>query len=160
MAILIREETVCEICGLTIQTGEDAYLFPAFAENPQDRLFSFSDGAFHEKCVMGDPSGFRAVELMAERKSKVGPGNRKCQVCGQEILYPDDCAMVDFICLPEDHRLGAFNFTHLHRSHADLWPRKAEFLSELVNAGHEGRISRAHARRILQNLGLSIPEDC
>ena len=157
MALLFIGKTICPICGLVIDDEQDAYGFPAFGENPQDLLYRFSDGAFHETCLLGDVDGRKAVEVIRDRASKIGPGKRKCQVCGEEIMDPDDYAMIDYICAPEVHSIASFHYTHLHRSHSVSWNRKEQFLKQLENAWKAGILSQKVAEALVVHLGLPVP---
>ncbi len=89
---------------------------------------------------------------------KTGPGNRKCEVCGEEITDYREHRMLSHICTPGTHPLGEFNYLHFHRTHVDLWDRKAEFLMCLENAYRADLLSEEDALRIGRYVGLDVSE--
>ncbi len=158
MAIILCGLMNCSLCGELLQEGDDLYGFPAFTGNGADPLYPFNDAGFHRTCLEADALGRKAIAAMEERATKVGPRRRKCQVCGEEIQDPDDCAMIDYICMRETHPVAEFNYTHCHRSHLEAWPRLAELVSRLEQAWRSGVLPREVALGILKSLDVRAPK--
>ena len=66
MALVIRGQTICDLCGEIIAEGDDVTTFPAFVHNEIDPLFCFNDAPFHTECVKKHPIGERAVSRADE----------------------------------------------------------------------------------------------
>ena len=64
MAITIKNESTCNICGLVIEEEQNAIVFPAFLERSHE-LHRFSDGVFHETCFNDDPRHESVNQLFA-----------------------------------------------------------------------------------------------
>ncbi len=152
MTLLFDNRTKCGLCGLSLSSGPATFAFPAFLANAEDPLFRFSDAAFHESCLVRDGDGSRAMARYREWREKTGPGNRKCAVCGEQILNPDDYYLIDYLCATEDHEVGRFNFTHLHRSHAGAWPQLEKAIHLLGRASAEGKVAPVYANQIATEL--------
>lgn len=127
MASIILGKTPCPICGKPLQTGEDAVSFAPFVANRRDRLYRFSDAAFHRRCFDQDPLAQEALQRSEEVRKRGGPGHRRCVVCGEEILSPEEHFGTGFLTGDEANPVFEFNHLHLHRSHFDRWDRSAEF---------------------------------
>ena len=69
MALVIRGETLCRLCGTTIEDGQSIIGFPAFLK-PGHSLASYSDSAFHEECFVGSPDS-DAVNRLYERYRQI-----------------------------------------------------------------------------------------
>jgi hypothetical protein len=119
--------TACGLCGVTMQEGDRVVLLQAFVPNRKDPLFTFSDGAFHENCVHMHPFGGRALEMKELiRKTFADPARRRCPVCSEAILDPDDHFATGYLTSDPDHPLFEFNFLQFHQSHVESWPRTKE----------------------------------
>ena len=129
MAILLLGKSKCGLCGEVIRAEEDACAFPAFGLNNANAMAVFSDGVFHRSCVEADARYYALAELLREWEANTGPGRRKCDECGNQIVTPDDYVFVDWLTEDVAAPLHAFNFTHLHGSCLPRWRRKEEFLA-------------------------------
>jgi hypothetical protein len=135
MALLLRGKSECSLCGQIIKDEDIASvrLFPAYVLNELDPCFLFSDASFHETCVSKHPYGSYAIRRAEEWYSKVGPGKRKCVVCAEEVIDPDNYLLIEHLSDREGDPLRAFNYTHLHKSCIPKWGERLRFI-ELVNA--------------------------
>jgi predicted nucleic acid-binding Zn ribbon protein len=139
MAILMRGTTTCQICGKVIEEGEDAMLFPHFVMNECDELYPFSDSACHSACLRNLPLGGALGAASEAYLSRTGPGRRRCVVCGNETLDPDDYLLIGYLGAPAEGPLQDFNFTHLHKSHIPSWAEADRFRSLATEALASGR---------------------
>lgn len=139
MAILLRGKTVCKVCGQLIRGGDEVVLFPHIIANEAHPLHRLSDASCHLDCAKKSEDATKLVTLVEEHYSRTGPGQRKCQVCGEEILDPDDCLALGYLGDSALDPIGRFNFTHLHKSHVADWKPAAEFLALAQAAIDEGR---------------------
>jgi hypothetical protein len=122
----------CGLCGAVLAEGERTVRFQAFVPNRKDPLFTFSDGAFHENCLHMHPFGDRALEMKELiRKTFADPARRRCPVCSEAILDPDDHFATGYLTSDPDHPLFEYNFLQFHQSHVESWPRTKE-LRELL----------------------------
>jgi hypothetical protein len=112
---------VCELCGLVVADEQDAVVFPAFSANKRDPLHRFSDGVFHQACLSDHPDGARAIRRSEEIRSRLGPGQRACIVCGSQVRDPDDYLTFGFLCDDDAFAASRFNYAQIHRSHAHEW---------------------------------------
>lgn len=131
MALLIRGETTCPICGKVIEEGQPIRAFSAFVADATDELSFFSDAAFHEACFMRHPLSRKADHRWTELVRRTGPGNRFCGVCGREITDPDDYFATGYLTGDENSPLYPYNYTQFHRSHLRQWPQLRVLLHHL-----------------------------
>jgi hypothetical protein len=52
MALLIRDKTVCSICGEIISSSDDVVMTSHFIRDQDDPLWRFSDSVIHRKCFL------------------------------------------------------------------------------------------------------------
>lgn len=150
MAILLLGKTVCSLCGQVIKADERRRSFPAFVANEEDPLFLFSDASFHEDCLRRDKRGRHAIERVEERAYNVGPGKRKCAVCGLEVTDPDNYIFIEHLSDHKSDPLREFNYTHLHKSCVGKWGRKAEFVRLVEAALAAGRWRGKYLAQLLE----------
>ena len=155
MALIFTGLTTCGICGRVLEESDSIYGFPAFAMHTEHPYYQFNDAAFHSECLFGDAEGRKAVAWFNERAARIGPGKRKCVSCGEEVMDPDDYLLIDYLCDPADHPVGAFNYTHLHKSHLGSWPRREELVAQIESALEARKISRPAAEIVLRDLGVT-----
>lgn len=127
MALVFLGKTLCPICGIVLQKGEELVSFAPFVANRRDPLFRFSDAAFHRRCFEGEPLAEAALRRSEEVARRGAPRHRPCVVCGEEISVPDDHFGVGFLTEDTTSPVFEFNYLHLHRSHFARWERAAEF---------------------------------
>jgi predicted nucleic acid-binding Zn ribbon protein len=133
MALLIYGKRVCSLCGKLIKQEDPSCSFPPFVVNELDPCFLFSDGAFHEACVLKHKHGVDAIRRVEEWAANVGPGKRKCVVCKTEITDPDDYLLIEHLSDREGDPMREFNYTHLHKSCLSRWEGSSRF-TDLANA--------------------------
>jgi len=129
MALVFRGLSRCSVCNEVIQANDEVIAFPHVISNESDLLWRFSDSACHADCAQHSPKIQKLMAITEERHRRTGPGKRKCQVCGEEILDWDDCIMFGYLGDPAIDALARFNFTHLHKSHVAKWQPVTEFLT-------------------------------
>lgn len=152
MALIFPDLSLCPLCGRVISSSDPYVAFPAFVLDPEDPLFRYSDGVFHEECFRRCHDSAVFLARLAEWTARTGPGKRKCAHCGAEIMEPDDCLLIDYLCEPQEHAAGAFNYTYLHRSHLQAWPLRAELVNLLQDARSLGIVSANYADQVLAEL--------
>jgi hypothetical protein len=122
MALLIPGKTRCVICGRVIAPDDPSVCTPAVISNQKDVLYRYSDACFHESCVAADEGGRAVLDIAGELTRRTGPGARACEVCGEQVLDPDD--YVSFGYLGGDPSVAWMNFLQFHRSHLHLWSQR------------------------------------
>src|SRR5437773_8578740 len=73
MALLIRQKTVCPLCGRVIDADAEIVSTPAFLETSH-RLARFSDGVFHRGCFDESIERAKVEQLLAEFKVALSSG--------------------------------------------------------------------------------------
>lgn len=111
----------CAICGKPMLVASDTVALPAFVANRADPLFVFSDAIMHSTCFAKHPMSSEAQRWNSEARSHTKPSERVCAVCGNLIANPDDYFGTGLLTRDPANPLFVFNFTHLHRSHANRW---------------------------------------
>jgi predicted nucleic acid-binding Zn ribbon protein len=139
MALLIFDQSKCTLCGKPITKNEPVCSFPAFVTNELDPCLAFSDGAFHEACVLKHEDGPRAISRADEWGANTGPGKRKCAVCKKEITDHNDYLLVEHLSDDDNNGLKAFNYTHLHKSCIPNWKDRLTFI-DLINAANTSNL--------------------
>jgi hypothetical protein len=155
MALLIEGSTTCGICGLLIENGASATLFPAFALNENDRCYPYSDGAFHSKCIQQQQNGDIALRELDNWKAQVGPGKRTCVVCGKQVITPDDYVFIEHMTSDEESPLRRYNYTHLHRHCVPAWVNFIEFTKLASEEIQSGAWGGKYLERLLRQLHLA-----
>ena len=135
MAIFIAG-VACGLCRGTLASDE-LETFAAFIGDRLDPLHVFSDGCFHRACVDAHPLGAEARAW--QQRALDEPRPRRCNACGEVIVDPDDYFGTGLLARGAEDPLHAFNFVHLHRSHAASWPRFAQLRAVLDAAIAAGR---------------------
>jgi hypothetical protein len=121
--------TPCGICGRPIGLGDRRSLFPPFVINLKDPLFIFSDGAFHEECVLRHELGSKALRCADRVLEASSPDRFVCAICGDRIVSPDDCLSVGLLTSDESHPAYRFNGLHIHPSEWAEWDSAPVFQS-------------------------------
>jgi hypothetical protein len=68
MALVFMGKTSCGVCGVPICEGEDRVAFPAFLPKTH-RLWKYSDGVFHSKCLVDSPDSTEVQNLYQQWRS-------------------------------------------------------------------------------------------
>lgn len=131
MALILSGKTQCASCGKMILTTDKIVGFPAIFPNENDPLHIFHDVAVHEQCLNIHPLKPEAEERMAEFRLKTGPGHRRCYVCGEEILKPDQYAGLGYLTGDPNLVVSKYNYAHFHRSCFKIWPERTHVLTLL-----------------------------
>ncbi len=50
MALIIKGETQCALCGEVIQDSDETVGTLPFISDPRDKFYRFSDAPFHKRC--------------------------------------------------------------------------------------------------------------
>jgi hypothetical protein len=96
---------------------EDLVSFSPFVANCRDPLYQFSDAAFHRTCFQAHPLAREATRRSEEVRAYGAPGQRRCVVCAQEIMDPDDYFGTGFLTEDATNPVFEFNYLHIHKSH-------------------------------------------
>lgn len=121
MSIVILGRSHCKICGRIIEEGDDVTGFPAFTSNELDPLVFFNDAAFHTRCFDSHHSSDNVRNRMAERESKVGPQNRKCDICQKPISSYKENFELPYLIDESGHPSYALNYFQAHRGCMTQW---------------------------------------
>lgn len=138
MAIVIRGKSVCDLCERIMEDGQDIIAFSPFVYNEFDPLLLFSDAAFHKECFLKHSLAEKALARVEEQRKRIGPGNRFCIVCDQEITNPNE--YFAFIHLTDDrkHPLYKYNYIQFHRSCLPQWTELSQVYDHLKELQHSG----------------------
>lgn len=131
MSVIILGQTRCAICAEILQKGDKIVSFSPFVTNRRDRLYRFSDSAFHRDCFDRDPLAAAASQRSEEVRRRGELGQRRCIVCGEQIVVPDDYFGVGFLTDETTSPLHKFNYFHIHRSHFNEWEHAKDFQSRI-----------------------------
>jgi len=131
MALLVRGRTRCVVCDEVVEESDEVVGLPAFVRDRTSELFRFSDGVIHAACLTTDPLAQRAASLAQEAIDRLGPGNRLCEVCGEEVRDPDDYMTLGFLTDDDESSASTLNWLQFHRSHLHLWGRLQEAIATL-----------------------------
>jgi hypothetical protein len=121
MALVLLGKSICTICDEVLDAGQEIDGFAAFQVNKLDSLGRFSDAAFHHECLVHHPSYEMLQKRMVFRDSKIGPGNRKCAVCSEQMETHMDYFALGY--LVEELKSPAYdlNYFQAHRSCLSNW---------------------------------------
>lgn len=156
MALLFIGSTLCTLCDKVVNEGDSYQSFPAFIMNELDPCFIFTDGAFHEACVRNHAQGADALRRVDEWKLNVGPGRRKCAVCGHQVTEPDDYLLIGKLSDCENDPLRLFNYTHLHRSCVSRWNRASAFVDLASAALGSGSWKGGWLAQLIEDVKASL----
>lgn len=156
MALILREKSICPICGKVLKTGEEVMGFPPFVANQADPLLLFHDAGFHRSCVLAHPLWPKLNQRMLEYAEKTGPGHRKCFVCGTEIVRAEEYFGLGHLTDDLQHPLHRFNYAHFHRSHLAGWAELPTLIAELEKLDQSGTWEGDGLKRLVTELrGMS-----
>jgi hypothetical protein len=155
MSILFFGLTRCAICKEPLHEHEAVIGLPAFVYNEADVLWRFSDASLHQACLERHPLRHQVEEAVAELERRTGPGRRKCVVCRQEVMDPDDYLMVPRLTGERPMPAYRFNYTHLHRSHVKQWSELQALLDVLEDLERSGTWKGDALRRFREDLLLA-----
>jgi hypothetical protein len=152
MAVFIVGRTCCPLCERVIKEGEDIISFSPFVANQLDPLWIFSDGVFHADCFHREPLSHKALERYQEIRRRLGPGNRFCVVCEEEIKDPDNYFTLGYLTEDESEPLYKYNYTQVHRSCLSNWPELSRVFAEIDKFNISGKWEGDALDRILADL--------
>lgn len=130
--------TPCSLCGNPMLKGQKIKMLPPFIANEADPLWRFSDGSFHEECLLLDPLGGEIDRRVAEVVERTNPSKRQCLICGQVIDDPDDYFSLGHLTGNSESPIYKFNFGRFHLSHLHLWSELSSvcaFAEEQIKSG-------------------------
>lgn len=156
MALIYQSKTLCYLCEKIIASSDEVIAFPAFILNELEPLFLFSDTAFHKKCVLNHPLGNQVPERLEEWYAKTGPCTRKCRVCHQEIMEPDNYLLIEHLTSDSDHPLYDYNYTHLHKSCLGIFQDREKVRMLIKQLNHSGKWSGSYLQTLYDSLELPI----
>jgi len=127
MAIILRGQTLCVICGSVLAEDDEIFGFPAFVFNEADPLHRFNDAGVHANCLQKHPleSDLTARVLGFLECNK--PEARVCVVC--DGLVEDYREHFAFPHLTDDSAqpIKLFNYNHFHRHCIPHWSSLQNF---------------------------------
>jgi endogenous inhibitor of DNA gyrase (YacG/DUF329 family) len=138
MALAFIGRSSCGICGKSVDSADDARLFPAFAFGEGKGIEKFSDGVFHRQCVDAHPDGAMARRASEEFLTAIAPTNRICCHCGLAVENADEHAFFSYM-FPLTSEHASLNYLHFHRRCFAKWPDAntlIKALSELEGQGY------------------------
>src|SRR5581483_10543679 len=138
MAIVIKDQTRCAICGEVIKSSDEFTAFPPAFPNQADPLHIFHDAAVHDRCLDTHPFREAAVRRIDERRVNSGSGKRICRICGKEVQDPNDYVGLGHLTDDPGSPLKDYNYAHFHRSHFGKWSRGPYVLSLLAAMAETG----------------------
>ena len=131
MALVIRGKSTCFICGRIMGKADEIVIFPPFVPNLRSPIRPFSDAGVHRECLDNHPLGTAAGALLKTCLDQSGHERRRCLVCKEPILEPDDYFSTGLLVADSADPLFDFNFLQFHKSHFALWERSHEFRREV-----------------------------
>jgi hypothetical protein len=153
MAIIIREKTLCSLCGKVLHHEQKVVSFPPFVHNERDPLLLFHDAAFHEDCFSKHHFADRVLRRVTEMQQRIGPGNRACVVCSNQVKDPDDYFALGHLTDDEKHALFKYNYLQAHRSCLAKWPELPFLCRELERLNK----SDTWGGKVLERLVTELP---
>ncbi len=127
MGIEIKEELICNLCGMSLQNEKEIYSFPAFVANAKDPMFYFNDQSFHLECLKS-ANGRKAIELSEKCLASIKPMNRICEVDGKLIILQEDYLFIPLLTSNEKDPLFKFNYLTFNRKNLNKWIKRNEFV--------------------------------
>lgn len=147
----------CRLCGDSIKRGEDAELFPFFTGNEADALFVFSDAVTHKTCFEQDKRhdfvSARVQEFSAfqERRPRI------CEVCGLQVVSPDDFLGFGYLTDNPESGLYRWNYAQLHRSCLPQWVELKNVIELGNRETQSGRWKGKGMEQFLSELRRAVP---
>jgi hypothetical protein len=152
MAIIMRGKTSCSICGQVINDADDIVAFSPFMANDADPLSVFNDAAYHAECFAVHPLAQRCRSVYDDTRTRLGPGQRICCVCGEEIDNVDEYFTFGCLTSDDDSAFHKFNWVQLHRSCITSW-RSFDDITTLLDEGlHSGELKGAAIENIMSEM--------
>lgn len=133
MALVILGESTCPLCLKVMENGNEIIGFPAFVINDNDPLLGFNDSTFHRSCFALHPLASAVLERMAFRSSKIGPGNRVCEVCWNIIETPGEYFALGHLVDDESNPMSRLNYLQAHRQCLKTWDETSSIRKMLVD---------------------------
>lgn len=134
MALIIRGQSRCLLCGQILEADDELLSFPAFIVNDRDRLAKFNDAAIHGRCLLTCVDAQEAQRWANIFLDISRPAWRQCQACGEVIEDWRDHLGLGLITSDSKSPLKGLNFVQLHRSHVHEWPAAERTLRLLKDA--------------------------
>lgn len=156
MAIIIRGETICPLCQMTIQEGENVVAFPAFVWNQCDPIFIFNDAACHAACFHRHLLAGYAQERYEALQKSVGPGLRECSICHHQITNPNDYLLVGHLTDDPEHFLHQFNYAQFHRLCFSKWNGREMLVRKIKHLDQSGEWCGDGLKALLVELTSAI----
>jgi hypothetical protein len=128
----------CSISGRSIESSEEAVLFPPFTGNEADPLFIFSDAVVHKDVFEKHPLATRLQDRLEAARRQAEPGNLRCRICAELITHPDSYFGLGYLVDDPRHPLYQFNYAHFHRAHLAAWSQRSALISELDELNRSG----------------------
>ncbi len=111
---------------------------PAFIANKRDRLYPFSDGAFHRQCLETHPLANALQQRYEEWRVVSRPAARICRITGELITDPNDYLGLGFLVESPEHELFPFNWAHFSRRALSRWKGRKELVAAIQRLSESG----------------------
>jgi hypothetical protein len=149
----------CAISGRPITTESEAVVFPAFVANEADPLYVFSDAVVRADAFRAHPLAAAAQARYDEARQRTAPDKRRCRICGQPIVDPNDYLGLGHLVDDRVHPLYLFNYAHFHRSHLANWEGLSQLIADLEKLDRSDNWRGGALKRLIAVLRSSAAEE-
>lgn len=147
----------CALSGRSIESIDDAVLFPPFILNEADPLFVFSDAVIHRDVFHTHHLANAAQTRLNEAFKGAALSNRVCKVCGQPTVDPIDYIGFGHLIEDQTHALYRYNYAHFHKSCLARWSETHGLITILESFCRSGFWQGNALERLLNDLrSLSV----
>jgi len=154
MTIIIEGQTPCGLCAKVISAGDDCIGFPPIILDENSSLFQFNDGVYHASCIENDREGKVALGLLHEWSLKTGPGNRRCEVCGNQVTDHNDYLGIELLTVDDKDPLSRFNWCHLHQSCLSKWNEREALLTLISDPERQSNWGGQYLAQLAKDLSV------
>lgn len=151
--MLFIEGMLCPLCNNKIIEGDEITEFPPIIGNRNDPLWVLSDAVTHKHCYESFPSKNQMeyiIQLYIDSKNK----GKKCDLCGELILLPDDHFSLGFLAITEP--LADYNFLQVHKKCISYMRQREELLDLLKRLRDSGEWNGAGIDYLINTIEVNI----